>query len=358
MNFFTNTYMCNALSATVPAANTIVSVTLVYGAATLLSAVLLIGCSYLVLKNRLWFIILFASVFIVNTGYTLLALSADLSAALWANRLSYLGSVFLPFSMLMIILQETGIRYSKKLPYVLLGFAVVMFLLAASPGILPIYYKEVAYSVVNGACILVKVYGPLHPLYLLYLLGYFAAMVAVILNAHPQKSPASIAHAVFVALAVFLNIGVWGIEQLIRFDFEFLAISYIISESFLLGAHLIINENQRLNEIVNRVQALQSAQTAAPAVLSASPQTVTSEYVLTPEQIELYTSGLGLLTPTEKVIYEAHLARMTSKEIMASLNIKESTLKFHNRNIYEKLGVATRKELLEVHKAIQRIQKN
>lgn len=31
---------------------------------------------------------------------------------------------------------------------------------------------------------------------------------------------------------------------------------------------------------------------------------------------------------------------------MAELNIKEDTLKFHNKNIYSKLGVTSRKQLL------------
>jgi DNA-binding CsgD family transcriptional regulator len=33
---------------------------------------------------------------------------------------------------------------------------------------------------------------------------------------------------------------------------------------------------------------------------------------------------------------------------MLSLNIKENTLKYHNRNIYNKLGVSSRKQLIEL----------
>ena len=75
-----------------------------------------------------------------------------------------------------------------------------------------------------------------------------------------------------------------------------------------------------------------------------------------PERVELYIAGLSTLTPTERAIYDAHLARVTSKEIMANLNIKESTLKYHNRNLYSKLGVANRKELLELHKYIKSVK--
>ena len=38
------------------------------------------------------------------------------------------------------------------------------------------------------------------------------------------------------------------------------------------------------------------------------------------------------------------------------MDIKESTLKYHNRNLYGKLGVSSRKELLEIHKHIRSVQ--
>ena len=41
------------------------------------------------------------------------------------------------------------------------------------------------------------------------------------------------------------------------------------------------------------------------------------------------------------------------KESIDNLNIKENTLKYHNRNLYGKLGVSSKKELLEIHKYIQ-----
>ena len=67
-------------------------------------------------------------------------------------------------------------------------------------------------------------------------------------------------------------------------------------------------------------------------------------------------TGLDRLTPTERLVYDAYTARVTSKEIMANLNIKENTLKYHNRNIYGKLGISSRKELLEMHKHMKSVK--
>lgn len=199
----------------------------------------------------------------------------------------------------------------------------------------------------NGVSTLVKVYGPLHPLYLIYLLGYFSAMISVIFRASVRNTMDSPAHALILAIAVFVNIGVWFAEQLFLIEFEFLSISYIITELFLLGVHFMANENKRLKELVReKEEALQTASvTAEPAKAS----------VISADVMESFTSGLMTLTPTERMIYDAYLLGSTTKEIMAELNIKENTLKFHNKNLYGKLGVSSRKQLLEVYRAVSAV---
>lgn len=333
------------------------SFSVVYGACALLSLLLLIGSIFAVRKKRFWVIMLFSSVLVVNIGYTFLSLSRSLDAALWANRISYLGSVFLPLSMLMIILDVTNTKYRKLLPKILISISVIIFLIAASPGILPIYYKEVSFEHIDGASRLVKVYGVLHPLYLIYLISYFIATVTVIIRASVKKTVESIVHSVILGCAVFVNIGVWFIEQISDMDFEMLSVSYIISELFLLGVRLVINENQRLREIVKRVEGARDYSESDRSAEKMLEKPV-RDFQIAPERVETFIMGLKSLTPTEKAICDAHIARVTTKEIMANMNIKESTLKYHNRNIYGKLGVTTRKELLELHKYIKSVQSN
>lgn len=332
------------------------SLTVIYGAAAVLSLLLLIGCVLLVRKNKVWFILLFSSVLVVNIGYTFLAMSTGLSMALWANRLAYLGSVFLPLSMLMIILDVSGTRHPKWLSGALGALSILVFLIAASPGILPVYYKEVSFAVVDGVSTLVKVYGPLHPIYLVYLLGYFAAMVTVIIRARINRTIDTTVHAAILAIAVFVNIGVWFIEQMTHIEFEMLSVSYIISELFLLGLHLVMNEYRRLEKIVKQVESVQTYKAADPAAPGLMLEKPVESQAMAPERIEAFMQGLQTLTPTENRIYQAYVARVTTKELLTSMNIKETTLKYHNRNLYGKLGVSTRKELLEVHKQIKSLQ--
>ncbi|MBR5283662.1 MAG: hypothetical protein IKU27_01220 [Clostridia bacterium] len=341
------------------------SASMIYGAAAILSLLLLIGCFLIDRKRDRWFLLLFSSVLVVNVGYYMLSVSRDLNGALMANRISYLGSVFLPLSMLMTILDVTGLRYKKRLPTVLLLLAAVVFLSAASPGYLDIYYKEVSFVTVAGASALQKVYGPLHFIYAVYLLGYFAAMVAAILHASAKHKVASTCHAVIPAIAVLANIGVWLAEQLTDFNFEFLSISYIISELFLLGLRLVIEEQQRLKDLVAKkeqeltetVHTLSRTEKALNEAVAESSSNAakhpSTDDAVNDFKVRQFTDGILELTQTEKVIFDAYIARKSTKEIMAMLNIKENTLKFHNKNLYQKLGVSSRKELLEIYKQLR-----
>ncbi len=312
-----------------------ISVCVIYGVIAILSLIPLVwGCS-LIKKINAWFICLFSAVFVVNVGYFSLSVSKTLSEALLANRISYLGSAFLPLSIFMILLNVAKINYKKALPIVLIAVSIVMFFIAASPGYSTIYYKEVTLEVVNGATVLNKVYGPMHSAYTLFLLLYYVVIVATTVYAFIKKAVVDTASSIFLALATTVNIGVWFFEQISRFQFEFLSISYLITELFLLALYYALNQNQSVkeNNALSLDIDLKNAQ-------------------ISKEQIEMFVLGVESLTKTEKAIFEAHINRVTTKEILESFNIKENTLKFHNKNIYSKLGVSTKKQLLEINKYI------
>ena len=65
-----------------------------------------------------------------------------------------------------------------------------------------------------------------------------------------------------------------------------------------------------------------------------------------PDSYEAFKIGLKELTKTEKTVFNLYLQGKTAKEIADILHVRESTLKFHNHNILEKLGVSSRKQML------------
>lgn len=64
------------------------------------------------------------------------------------------------------------------------------------------------------------------------------------------------------------------------------------------------------------------------------------------EEYKRFLECLATLTRKEKEILNLYVKGCSSKDILETLNITDNTLKYHNRNIYSKLGVKSRKQLL------------
>ena len=65
-----------------------------------------------------------------------------------------------------------------------------------------------------------------------------------------------------------------------------------------------------------------------------------------PDAYHYFVENLSMLTPAEYRIYELYLSGKSAKQIAEILHITENTIKYHNKNIYSKLGISSRKQLL------------
>ena len=73
-----------------------------YGMIALISLAMVGVCVLSDKKRDLWLLLVFVSVSVCNLGYFMTSISKDLGDALNSNRIAYLGSVFLPFFLLMM----------------------------------------------------------------------------------------------------------------------------------------------------------------------------------------------------------------------------------------------------------------
>ena len=307
-----------------------------YAIMAIIATILLIGYIALVRKKEPWLLLLYVCVTIVNVGYFLLSISKTVEFAIFANDVAYFGSVFLSMSMLLTITKLCGFEIKKKLIITLGTIGIVMFLIVATVGILPWYYKEVELVFVDGAAKLKKVYGVLHPMYLVYLVGYFTAMVACIVQSIRKKMIASQRHASLIAAIVFGNIAVWFVEKFIPWDFEFLSVSYIFSEIVLLGLYWMMQDYVRVDLVP---QPTQEVARPAPVDIATMPM---EEKIL---KILSFLKEGELLATREREILEMVLENKKRKEIADELCLSENTIKTYTRTLYGKLGVSSREEL-------------
>jgi len=316
------------------------NLTFVYGAVAILSVMLVI--CYLLWEKRKekTFFLLFICVAVANCGYFLQSVSETLPGALWSNRISYLGSAYLVLLLLLIVMNVCQWKPQKWVTVTLVSISTAVFLLAASANLFGLYYKSVDLVTINGMTRLVKEYGPLHTLYPIYLLSYFIGMVAVIIHSFRNKTLSSPKYAVFLAAAILLNLIVWAVEQILYVEFEFLCVSYIVTETML----LLIYGMLRDYGIVQPGGALMSVQMLSQLQAKAAPAGQ-----LPPSMEELFANfarRVQTLSAAERRILNYYIDGHDTADIPDLAFISIHTVKKHNRSIYQKLEVASRDELM------------
>ena len=318
-----------------------------YGILCVISLVLIGVCLAVDRKKDIYLLLLFISVFVCNLGQFLVSVAPSLSFALNGNRIAYLGQVFLPLLMLKMILNLCNLNFKKWLLPTLSLISIAVLFVTLTPGFFSCYYKNVSIEVTDGVTRLIRDYGPLHLLYYIYLLLYFALMLIVIIHSAVRKKNTSILHTTFLLCAVLCSIVIWFAEQFFPRGFEFLTVSYVISELFILLLYGILQEYGIRGE--NGSIIIANTSKKAEEYLSGAIQSDDDSTALFSEKdidcILACEKIVSRITEREKEVLIKLLANKQRKEIADELFVTESTIKKHTSSIYAKFNVANRFEL-------------
>lgn len=105
------------------------------------------------------------------------------------------------------------------------------------------------------------------------------------------------------------------------------------------------NETIRKSETLqNELTELRKDNEQTKAKLSHVTSTAKSQ--IDPDCYALFINHLSSLTPKEREVFSLYVEGKSTKEVKSTLNIGDNGLKYHNKNIYSKLGVSSKKELL------------
>lgn len=290
-------------------------------------------------KNRL-FMALFGCVAAANCGYFLMAICNSLAVAKLANVISYFGGAFSVLVMLLIIYEVCQMKKRRWLNWLLMGISIAAFALAASGDWLGLYYRSVSLESIHGMTHLVKDYGPLHPLYALYLLCYMILMTLVIAYAAKTGRLVSPKYTLFLLVAALLNMGVWLVEQMMDVDFEFLSVSYIITAILLFLIHGMLCDYGIVRPGGNLVSVQMLTQLNTKKMNPGE---------LPPDMEEMFSGfakKVKTLSSAERRILNFYIEGHEIAEIPELAFVSIHTVKKHNRSIYQKLGIASRDELM------------
>jgi len=307
-----------------------------YGITTALSVLFFVLYRILIKKREFWLSLLFVCIALVNVGYLMLSLAKSVEFAIFANDVAYLGSVFLSTCMLFTIIKLCGYKVTKAHVIIALSLGVVMFLIVATSGILPWYYKSVSIESIHGATVLKKDYGILHPVYLVYLVLYFLAMLTTIIHSIAKKRAAAQKFSVVMLGIVLINLFIWFIEKFGKWEFEFLSVSYIFSEILFVLLYWTMQDYIRKDKVQTTVIVEQKA----PIIIVDS--------ISREEKIKTILAELPegtTLSVRQMDVLEGIIDGKSRKEIAADLHLSENTVKMHTSSLYRLHGVTSRDEL-------------
>ena len=299
---------------------------------------LLIAYLILVQNKEFWLTMLYICVSVVNLGYLLLSLANTVAFAIFGNDVAYLGSTFLSMCMFLTIVRLCGFEIKKTHVATCVSLGAVMFAIIATSGILPWYYRSVSIEIIDGAAKLVKEYGVLHPLYMVYLLTYFIAMIVTILHSVRKKKIGKPKFAGFIAGVVCGNIVVWLFEKLVDWEYEFLSVTYIVSELLLLLVYWM------LQDYVYKADLPQASGEEKVSVIFVSSEECADKMKAILSRLPEGTT----LTARQIDILEGILAGKTRKEMAVDLHLSENTVKTHTTTLFKILQVTSREEIFSL----------
>lgn len=290
-------------------------------------------------QDEPYLFVLFLCVCVVNLGYFLLSLSKTVQFALWANKIAYLGQVFVPMCMFMIISKLCGFTYKKWLVGVFIGLAVLMYAIVFTTGWLNWYYVSVTLEHGESGAYLVKEYGVLHPTNIIYVVAYFVAMLVVIGLSLKRNKDASQKLAVFMLAIVLGNIGMWVIEKIISWNFELLAISYLMSVFAFFFVYILLQDYILKKDV------------PPPVIVEQKAPIFVIETEDKADKIQKILTHLPYgkkLSVRQMDVLDGIICGKSRKEIAVDLHLSENTVKMHTSSLFKALEVTSREELYEL----------
>lgn len=117
--------------------------------------------------------------------------------------------------------------------------------------------------------------------------------------------------------------------------------------------------NDLLEFLTAQDEAVSAALAEAESRASVTGEEDVAEVVpaVDPERFRRFLECLKTLSPAEQRVFDLYVQEYKAKDIAAKLHLSRNTVKFHNGNIYSKLEVGSRKELLTYIRHMRSCQK-
>ena len=178
--------------------------------------------------------VLFFAILVSCLGHLFLALSTNVDQVIIANKMNYVGAIFLPFLTFDACLSICNFRFPNWGRIILILLTFFVYGLAATVGFSDIYYKTIEYVVIYGAGNYVATYGWGHDLFNIMMVGYGIANVSLIVYTFIKKRNVSYKSLIALSMLSMASILALFISRFLTSDTLVMPTVYVFDQVILL----------------------------------------------------------------------------------------------------------------------------
>lgn len=161
-----------------------------------------------------------------NLGFYFASIATTLEEALMAQKIAYVGGIFLPVFYFLIILDICHVNINRLISSALLFIQFVLFGFVCTIGRNKLFYKGATLIFKNGAPILQKDYGIVHSIYLATVYIYLALAVVVVIHSLIKKKSVDRRGAWVMICMSLITVFMYVFEKVMQLNFEVMPITF------------------------------------------------------------------------------------------------------------------------------------
>ncbi|MCR5674912.1 MAG: hypothetical protein K6G16_04305 [Lachnospiraceae bacterium] len=204
-------------------------------------------------------ILLLVIIAVSSGGFFAMAASQNLAEALLANKIAYVGGVFAPMIVLLIICSICRVSVPVPLRMAMYVAQLLVYASVCTMGKGTLFYRSAAFKANSVGAFLDKEYGPLHTVYLVMLLAYTIAGIGIGLYSLNRKNVVSRINVYTLLFADVFAVGTYLVERIVHLDVELVPMIFtvcaVVYASLLirLNNYSIFNNQSILEERIRNI---------------------------------------------------------------------------------------------------------
>ncbi|MCR5355968.1 MAG: HD domain-containing protein [Lachnospiraceae bacterium] len=204
---------------------------------TLFSISIILTMIYAVMWHKhfsVHFSLIFAIIPIAMLGYMFYAQADDLTSAVTAIKIIYLGGCFLQLFLMLSVFRVCNIELKKSVTVSLIGCSLLLYLSVLTIGYYPLFYKTVTFKMGPLGPYLAKEYGFMHTLFLVVVVMYFLYSISTIVFSYYNKPDVSNTIIVLLCVTEIITVLSYFAGRSMLPGVELTPVAYVISQALFL----------------------------------------------------------------------------------------------------------------------------